>query len=130
MRCSRCKNIGPRKPRLPRGQGEEAKKVQNLLNGFDVDKCIAKKQLDIHFSTCASFNLLKAIASIACDIIKNPSVKLNRLAKRDYRCLIKWFNDNWEIIGGLVTSMVVTNAAGKHICLKTELDYYKNKKNN
>ena len=78
---------------VPRGKGNEAKRVNARLNGFDhansnVYKCLRQK-----FGATVTHRELKSIAKIIC---LHTGLKLDRDATRDCRVLIKWFDENWQ----------------------------------
>lgn len=80
---------------VPRGKGNEAKRVNARLNGFDhansnVYKCLRQK-----FGATVTHSELKSIAKIIC---LHTGLKLDRDATRDCRVLIKWFDENWTTI--------------------------------
>jgi hypothetical protein len=76
----------------------EAHKAQDLTHGFDSAKSPAWNAI----CTAAGCNLvLPELIKIACSLAELPNIRLaapTRCEKRHKDALIKWFEDNWEII--------------------------------
>lgn len=90
---------GKRVAKIPRGTGNEAKRVSIRLNGFNYEESEVYKTLKRYFSSGVTHNELKSIAQVICI---NTHLKLDRDATRDNRVLIKWFDENWEICEGML----------------------------
>lgn len=80
---------------VPRGQGNEAKRVNTRLNGFDHTNSEVYKCLKQKFGATVTHSELRSIAKIIC---LHTGLTLDRDATRDCRVLIKWFDENWKII--------------------------------
>ena len=79
----------------PRGQGNEAKRVNARLTGFKIKQSHAYKFLCKKFSPNITHSELKSIAKVLC---LQTGLKLDRDATRDNRVLIKWFDENWSVV--------------------------------
>lgn len=90
----------PEAPKIKRGEGSEAKRVANRLKGFDYANSEVYKKLIEKFSSGVTHSELKSIAQICCHFSKK--LILDRDASRDNRVLIKWFEENWEAIKGIL----------------------------
>ena len=86
----------PVKAKIPRGEGSDAKRIAERLNGFNQKESIAYKFIIRRFEEGITHIELKRIAEIFAE---NNRLRLDRDAKRDNRVLIKWFDENWAIIG-------------------------------
>lgn len=80
---------------VPRGKGNEAKRVNARLNGFDHTNSIVYKCLRQKFGATVTHSELRSIAKIIC---LHTGLTLDRDATRDCRVLIKWFDENWKTI--------------------------------
>lgn len=86
----------PVKTKIPRGEGSDAKRIAERLMNFDQKESEAYKSIMRRFSAGITHAELKRIAEI---FTVNNKLRLDRDAKRDNRVLIKWFDENWGIIG-------------------------------
>lgn len=89
------KQRGKRTLKIQRGNGNEAKRVSQRLKGFDHIESEAYKALTYYYSSGVTHNELKSLAQVIC---MHSNLKLDRDATRDNRVLIKWFQENWEIV--------------------------------
>lgn len=83
------------KLRKPRGQGHEAKRVEQRLQGFNRETSPAWIAITARFSSGIVHHELRSVAQI---IAKKLDLKVDRDASRDNRVLIKWFDENWEVV--------------------------------
>lgn len=83
------------KSRIKRGQGAEAQKVSVRLSGFNPNESEAWKTITHQFTIGATHNELKSVAQILCTL---TGLRLDREASRDNRVLIKWFDENWDLL--------------------------------
>lgn len=83
------------KKRMKQGEGKEAKRVFERLNGFDQKKSIACQKIEEKFGTGIVHGELKDIAVFISQV---GQIIIDRDAKRDNRVLHKWFDENWEKI--------------------------------
>jgi hypothetical protein len=81
---------------VPRGEGHDAKRVRDRLAGFDWEACEAWTVLRQTFGRGITTNEIKSIAFIICDHC--PPLKVDRDAQRDGRVLIKWFQENLNVV--------------------------------
>jgi hypothetical protein len=84
-----------KKARKARGAGPEAQRVIERLRGFDLDNSRAWQGITKQFTIGVTHSELKAVAQVVCSLTQ---LKLDRDATRDNRVLIKWFDENWEVI--------------------------------
>jgi hypothetical protein len=90
------------KKRKPRGQGPEAQRVVARLAGFDLAKSRAWKAITEQFTIGVTHAELKSIAQVVCS---QTNLRLDRDAARDNRVLIKWFDENWDVIAPFMPSL-------------------------
>lgn len=96
MRNCQVLNKDVKKTTVQRGQGNEAQRVLKRLDGFDHLNCRAFLEIRKKFSVGITNNELKSLARVLCSRI--DGLHLDRDATRDNRVLIKWYDENWEII--------------------------------
>ena len=101
-----------------RGEGKEAAKVIEALNGFDASNCFVKWMLDYYYSTGVTHSELRSIAMVLCC---HTGLKLERLQQRDNRLLIKWFFDNWSIVGSFLPRIKLLDKDFHEITLERQL---------
>ena len=77
----------------------EKKRVKERINGFNWKECEAWKYLCERFGSHLN---QKELISIAELIASKNHLKLDRDAKRRKVVLIKWFQENWEIVKPLL----------------------------
>lgn len=94
--------------------GKEARKVQTLLEGFNVDNCKAWKEITRHFSTGIRHNELVSIANILVKTYDLPA--LTRYCHRSFAVLIKWFQDNWDRIDPVIHNIKLLDENNRVIC--------------
>ncbi|OHT04682.1 hypothetical protein TRFO_27763 [Tritrichomonas foetus] len=95
------KNVPPKKTR---GQGSEAQRVNNRLNGFNPEESAVWKEIKQRFSSGITHGELKSIATLICSRL---NLKLDRDASRDNRVLIKWFDENWGEIKKIIDQIQI-----------------------
>jgi hypothetical protein len=83
-------------PSVLKGTGNEAKRVQQRLRGFDWETSDAWIILREHFGPTIQTNEIRSVAYLLCS--KLPDLKLDRDAARDGRVLIKWYQENLAIV--------------------------------
>jgi hypothetical protein len=84
-----------KKPRKVHGAGPEAHRVIERLSGFDLENSRAWQGITKQFTIGVTRTELKAVAQVVCSLTQ---FKLDRDATRDNRVLVKWFDENWEVI--------------------------------
>lgn len=80
--------------KVKRGEGIEAKKMREHLQGFDAYNSFVYAVIT-HIFGNANFHFLKRIATI---ISQHAHIYLDRSAQRDKRALIKWYYINWPFV--------------------------------
>lgn len=100
------------------GKLTESARIQKRLNGFDATQSNITKTLNYYFSTGTTHRELVSIARIIC---LKTNLKLDRLAVRDQRVLIKWFEENWAIVYMILPSMQLLDENKVSITLAREL---------
>ena len=106
--------------RTPRGQGEEAKRIQRKLQNYAPEKSVAWNSLQTFFSSGVTHNELVSVATICC-LYSNGQLALARAEKRDMRALVKWFDVNWMAITPVLQRVRLLDAGGNVIDLTREL---------
>lgn len=101
------------------GKLSESEKIHQRLDGFDASKSEAMKALNYQFSTGATHKELLSIARIICFMTQ---LKLDRLAVRDQRVLIKWFDENWYLISSIIPTIHLLDNDKLPINLDRELN--------
>lgn len=96
----------------------ESEKINKRLNGFDPSKSEVMKILNYHFSTGATHKELLSIVRIIC---VKTQLKLDRLATKDQRVLIKWFDENWYSIYMIIPSIHLLDNNKTPITLDREI---------
>lgn len=91
-----------KRPRTKRGEGEESQKVKKRIANFDVENCRAIKLLKEAYGKGIVHQEVKSLAHVICDV---SNLKLDRDEKRDSKLLIKWFDDNIEVIEPLIKNL-------------------------
>jgi hypothetical protein len=84
-----------RTPRYTRGEGPEARRVAERLEGFDLENSEAWLGIVDQFTIGVRHFELKSVADLVC---KLTGLRLDRDAQRDNRVLVKWFQENWAVI--------------------------------
>ena len=108
------------------GKEKESAKINKRLAGFDPEKSEVMKILKYHFSTGVTHNELLSIAKIIC---LQTNLKIDRLATRDQRVLIKWFDENWSSICMIIPLIHILDENKIPITLNREIDErFKSKK--
>ena len=87
------------KPKVKRGTGHQAQRVDKRLSGFDYEKSEVWNFISARYGSKISHLELKSIAAFICT---QTNLQLDRDAKRDNRVLIKWFDENWAQIQPLL----------------------------
>jgi hypothetical protein len=89
---------------VPRGHGLEAQRIRENLDGFDAEDCEANRALRALYGSKLSHNWLICLIMALREGTPNSDKCLtpSRDAKRSRRAMIKWYNDNWKIIGPLI----------------------------
>lgn len=105
-------------PKVKRGEGAEAKRVAQRLNGFDYQNSEIYKILKQKFSSGVTHSELRSIAQVCCHFSKK--LVLDRDAQRDNRVLIKWFEENWNILKDLVDQIKLRDENEEIINLQRE----------
>ena len=82
-------------PKVERGKGSEAKRVAERLNGFQYENSNTWRILKEKFSSGVTHSELKSVAIVLC---QHTGLSLDRDATRDNRVLIKWFDENWDVL--------------------------------
>ena len=103
--------------KVQRGHGTEAKRVAERLKGFDYQKSDVWKTLKTKFSSGITHNELKSIAQVCCYFTK---LSLDRDATRDNRVLIKWFDENWDVLKDTVKKICLRDEKERPITLERE----------
>lgn len=70
-------------------------KINSRIQGFDQKNCLVWKEICKKFGSSLSHNELLSIAQV---IASNCNIKVDRDAKRRKEVLIKWFDENTEVI--------------------------------
>lgn len=92
------------KQRKKRGEGVEAKRVQDRLRGFQIEDSPAFRAIQKQFTGGVTHSELKSIALILCEQVC-PPLKLDRDASRDNRVLIRWFDEHWDKIRPVISKI-------------------------
>ena len=100
------------------GKISESQKIQERLKGFDPSKSQVMKILNYNFSTGITHNELTSLARIIC---MYTHLKLDRLAVRDHRVLVKWFEENWATISNIIYSIKSLDENKVPITLEREI---------
>ena len=119
-----------KKPRAVRGTGKEAKKTEEKLQNFTIEKLKwIDEQLIILFSSGATHQELMNIAEVVA--LHVPELKkIGRAEQRDKRVLKKWYYDNWDKIGDFLKNCVKAyDADNNEVDGNAEKLYYKSRKN-
>jgi hypothetical protein len=86
-----------------RGNGQEARRMQNARGSFNLRGSTAYVELQSRYENPCRIELM-AIATLAKWF--DPDLpRLDRDVKRDLTCLYKWFDVNWEQISPLLPSI-------------------------
>jgi hypothetical protein len=100
-------------PAIAKGTGTDAERARDRLGGFDCEKSDTFRLLREHFGETIKTNEIRSIADLLCD--KVPGLKLDRLARRDGRVLIKWFEENMTLIRPALDCIDLRDASEKII---------------
>lgn len=104
----------------------QSEKINQRLNGFDASQSEVMKVLNFQFSTGVTHRELLSIARIICTMTQ---LKLDRLATRDRRVLIKWFDENWYSISMIIPKIQLLDNNELPINLDREIiEKFKSKK--
>ncbi|KAI5490338.1 hypothetical protein TVAGG3_0995250 [Trichomonas vaginalis G3] len=87
-------------------KSDEIYRVGQRLKGFTPKYSFAWKELTKQFGVEIKHQVLK---DIAIEVASRLQIPLDRDAKRRKSVLIKWFDDNWEAIGTIITEYTVMN---------------------
>jgi hypothetical protein len=89
----------PKTKKKRQNKGPEAQRVVARITGFDPMKSVAWKAITDQFTIGVTHAELKSIAQVLCS---QTNLRLDRDATRDNRVLIKWFDENWDLIAPLM----------------------------
>ena len=100
------------------GKTAESIQIQERLKNFDANHSEALKTLNFYYGTGITHKEYVCLARIIC---KEMNLKLDRLAVRDHRVLVKWFDDNWEIISVIIPYIQILDENKEPITLQREI---------
>ena len=103
--------------KVKRGHGVEAKRVAERLKGFDYETSKVWDLLKTKFSSGITHNELKSIAQVCCYF---SNLTLDRDATRDNRVLIKWFDENWNVLKDIINKISLRDEHGRPITKERE----------
>ena len=106
--------------KVKRGEGAEAKRVAERLNGFNSETSETWQILKEKFSSGITHNELKSVAMIICQYV--DGISLDRDATRDNRVLIKWFDENWNVIKNVIDKVKLKDEKEDVINLEREMN--------
>ena len=104
---------------LPRGQGTEAQKVLLKLNGFNFETSKAWQLIQLRYSSGITQNELKSIALVVSHL---TNIALDRDTKRDFKLLVKWFDDNFEVVCPILFMINLRDKNNQIINLQREIN--------
>lgn len=81
---------------VKRGEGSDARRVKKRLENFDMENSRGYRLIRERFSKGVVGQELRLVARILCKHV--PELHLDRDATRDHRVLIKWFDENYDVI--------------------------------
>lgn len=98
------KNLNDEKKRKTRGEGNDAKRVMQRIGDWDLRNSEVYKEINNHFHSGLTQPELLKIGEILAEV---TGLTIDRDAKRDSRVLVKWFDENWEVIKGEMVNIMV-----------------------
>lgn len=105
----------------------DTQKIQKYLSGFDPKNAKIMKVIITKFGTGISHNELISISNI---IAENTEIKMDRLIKRHKGVLIKWLDDNYDVVCPIIEKMELWDESYRRITLHREIqESIENKKN-
>ena len=111
--------------KVKRGEGAEAKRVAERLNGFNYETSETWRILKEKFSSGVTHSELKSVAFVLCQYAEG--LALDRDATRDNRVLIKWFDEHWDIIKNLIDKVSLKDE--KEVVINQERELKESKGN-
>ena len=109
--------------KIQRGEGAEAKRVAERLNGFQYETSETYQILKHKFSSGVTHNELKSVALVLC---QHAGLTLDRDATRDNRVLIKWFDENWDKLKDYIDKIQLKDQNDQVINYEREISNTKN----
>ena len=91
-------------PKIARGEGNDAKRVMQRITDFDYEHSAAFIEIKRRFYSGLTHPELLRIGEILAGF---TGLKMDRDAKRDNRVLVKWFDENWEVIRGEMANIML-----------------------
>ena len=87
----------------------EKQRIAERLGDFDAKRCPVWRKITQRFGNAIKQPELLSIARVLADQL---NLKLDRDAKRRKSVLIKWFAENWELVGDLIDYVQLEDAPG------------------
>lgn len=106
-----------------RGDGLEAQRTACRMKSFKKDDSEFYKMLSNKFSSGITHSELVSVASVCCYY---TDLKLDRGAKRVNEVLIKWFDENWNVLKDVIDRVTLRDE--KEIPINLELENKEKKK--
>ena len=92
------------KKRKTRGEGNDAKRVMQRIGDWDIRNSMVFGEINRHFHSGLTQPELLKIGEILAEV---TGLTIDRDAKRDSRVLVKWFDENWEVIRGEMANIML-----------------------
>jgi hypothetical protein len=83
---------------------EEVERVQQRVDGFNYHKSVPWKSLVTLYGPRIRQDELVSIAEV---IAHKSGIRLDRDARRRKSVMVKWFEENWQVIEPLLSSIVL-----------------------
>lgn len=99
--------------------GKEATYIKKILKNFDYESSNTWKKIQELFSTGIRHSELISIAEILIYLFGVPNI--SRSCHRSFPVLIKWFDDNWEIIEPHIYNISLLDEDKKQINLSRQI---------
>lgn len=81
-------------------KGKEASYIKKVLSDFDYKSSLTWKKIQHMFSTGIRHTELLSVAEVLVHLTGAPNI--SRSCHRSFPVLIKWFDDNWEILEPII----------------------------
>ena len=97
----------PTAPAFENGVTKEKERIANRLANFHPKDTVVWREITQRFGSSIKQPELLSIATV---LAQNANIKLDRDAKRRKSVLIKWFQENWQIIRPFLDYVVLEDS--------------------
>jgi hypothetical protein len=85
-------------------KSEEKSRIETRLAGFDAKNSFVRLALQVRYGSRITHDELLSIAELVAGVV---GIKVDRDAQRRKNVLLKWFEENWQIIYQILPFIVL-----------------------